>query len=278
MLLLALACASAPRDTALDSDAAPAEPMPPEGRLLIEELYYTGAAEGGGVDHYYADQFIEIMNISDAPVELAGLMLGDIYGLSGAINRGDQPDGFAQADPEHVYLSNVWRVPDDGDSLLQPGETAVIAHDGVNHQPLSSVDLTLARWEAYVEQSGRDEDAGAVPNLEPVLFTGGYDWLMTVFGPAVVLLSPDAELEERQVSGRRVRVASNSAVIDGVEALMDADSGDFKRLPSAVDVGFAYASGTYVGESMRRLRVDGVPQDSDDSSVDFEIGPPEPGS
>jgi hypothetical protein len=65
------------------------------------------------------------------------------------------------------------------------------------------------------------------------------------------------------------------AVIDGVEALMDADSAAFKRLPPAVDRGFVAASGTYTGESARRrpaamVRGRTVWQDSDDTSADFE--------
>ena len=56
------------------------------------------------------------------------------------------------------------------------------------------------------------------------------------------------------------------------------DSAAFKRLPEAVDAGFLHASGTYTGESVRRVRADGVLQDTDDSSADFEvIATPEPG-
>ena len=61
-------------------------------------------------------------------------------------------------------------------------------------------------------------------------------------------------------------------VIDGVDALMDAESGDYKRLPLGVDVGFAYVSGTYTGESLSRVRgADGRPQDTNDSAADFEL-------
>ena len=42
-----------------------------------------------------------------------------------------------------------------------------------------------------------------------------------------------------------------SAVVDTMEALMDANGGDYKRLHSSIDNGFIHVSGTYteVGSS-----------------------------
>ena len=58
-------------------EAVPVAPVPPMGNLLIEEvLRWVPAA---GIDRYYSDQFIELVNVSDAPVMLGGLMLGDAY-------------------------------------------------------------------------------------------------------------------------------------------------------------------------------------------------------
>ncbi|MCB9759693.1 MAG: DUF4876 domain-containing protein [Alphaproteobacteria bacterium] len=275
VLGLVAACA---KDTVVDS--APVEPVSPMGRLLIEELYYTGAPPAGGADHYFSDQFIELVNASDQPVMIGGLYLGDVFGVAGEINPGTTPDSQAGRDPDHVYLQNVWRIPGaPEDVVLAPGASALIAHDGVNHAPFSPVDLTGASWEAFVDR-GHDEDSPLVDNLEEVHFTGGYDWLMTVFGPSVVVLELESEdaLEPALRDGWRLRTAPVEAVVDAVETLMDADSAAFKRLPEAVDAGFLHASGTYTGESVRRVRADGVLQDTDDSSADFEvIATPEPG-
>ena len=64
-----------------------------------------------------------------------------------------------------------------------------------------------------------------------------------------------------------------------MEALMDADSVDFKRLHTTVDSGFVHVSGTYTGESVRRVRDEnGMPVDTNDSGADFEVSAtPEPG-
>ena len=64
------------------------------------------------------------------------------------------------------------------------------------------------------------------------------------------------------------------SVVDTMEALMDEDSGDFKRLPESIDAGFIHVSGTYTGESVRRISADGVLQDTDDSGADFSVGAP----
>ena len=275
-ILLQLGCL--PGDDPADSVLG--DPLPPEGRILIEELYYSGAPEAAGVDHYFSDQFIEVYNRSEDVVAVGGLLVGDAYGLAGEINPGSPPDSYASIDPDRVYLENVWRIPGEADDvLLFPGETLVLAQDGTNHQPFSSVDCTGADFEAYVEDGENDEDYPLVPNLESVHFTGGYDWLMTVFGPSVVLLSPGSEedFEDTTAGGwwdlKSVPVA---AVIDGIDSVMDADSAAYKRLPDAVDAGFTHVSDTYTGESVRRLQEDGGLVDTDDSTADFEVSAPSP--
>ncbi len=258
--------------------------MSPRGRLVVEEFYYAGSPPMGGTDHYFSDQFVELLNDSAERITIGGLFIGDVYGLAGEINPGMDPDSYA-ADEEHVYLETVWRIPGaPADEILEPGQSVVIAHDGTNHAPFSTVDLSGADWEAYVDDSGGDDDYPTVDNLERVFFNGGYDWLMTVFGPSFVVLELDDEedLEEFDEGPWELRRAPADAVIDGVEALMDGDSGDYKRLPDSVDAGFSYVSDTYSGESIRRRRLaddgPGALQDTNDSGADFEVvDQPQPG-
>jgi hypothetical protein len=156
-----------------DADEQPSglsqpEPQDPRGRLLVEELYYAGSPPMGGADHYFSDQFIELVNVSDVPVLAGGLLVGDVFGLAGAINPGDEPDSHAD-DAERVYLQNVWQIPGEPDEVIVPaGGTLLLAHDGVNHAPSSTVDLSGADFEAFVAGSGRDEDSPTVANhFEP---------------------------------------------------------------------------------------------------------------
>ena len=60
-------------------------------------------------------------------------------------------------------------------------------------------------------------------------------------------------------------------VIDTMEAVMDADSGDYKRLHSNLDSGFQYVSGTYTGESVRRVLDNGRLLDTDNSTEDYYV-------
>ncbi len=197
-----------------------------------------------------------------------------------AINPGKTPGGPYVNDPGYVYLSTAWRIPGaPEDVLLQPGESLVIAQDASTHNPYSPVNLLDADYETYVEASGEDSDDAIVPNLEVLWYGAGYDWLVTVFGPTIIVLSMDAEALE-SVGGPDSPVrAPVSAVVDTMEALMDADSGAYKRLHATVDSGFIHVSGTYTGESVRRLRDEGGSLiDTNDSGADFEVmDVPEPG-
>ena len=246
----------------------------PEGKLLISEVYYSGSPETAGAERYYSDQFIELVNAGDASLDVGGVMVGDAAGAAGEINPGMEPEGLASRKPDYVFLENVWRIPEG--VTLNPGQKLVLAHDGTNHQPFSELDLSGADFEAYVEDFGGDDDYPTVPNLESVHYTAGYDWLMTVFGPSVVVVEAGAEMVPRPGTyGQRMRVGIEH-VLDAVDTLMDADSGAFKRLPDAVDAGFVYVAGTYSGTSVHRVMDGDVWQDLNDSSLDFVEGPPSP--
>lgn len=243
----------------------------PHGRLVIDEVYFTGAEPFGDVEHYFSDQFIAVRNISDVPVAVGGLMVGDVFGVAGEINPGAEPNAVAD-DPGHVHVSSLWRVPGaPHDVVLEPGSRLVIAQDGTNHAPLSPLDLSGADFETFVADSEQDDDSPTVENLELLHYNAGFDWLLPVFGPSVVIVSTSDAFATYEHQGWTLVQIPVSAVVDGVDILMDADSGAFKRLPPSVDVGFTFASGTYTGEAVRRRREDGRSLDTDDSSSDFEL-------
>ena len=247
---------------------------PESGDILISQLYTTGARPAGGTDHYYSDQFVELVNTAPDPIDVSGLRIADVFGSAGAINPGMSPDSFRDSLPDQVVLSSVWRIPDN--ARLEPAETLIIAHDGGNHRPFSDLDLSSAGYEAYVETSERDEDYPTVANLESVVYTGGFDWLMTVFGPSVVLLDTATELGEQSTNYGPMPTVPVAAVLDGVDTVMNADSGAYKRLPDAVDSGFTWADGPYTGTAIHRKRTEGLWQDTNNTSDDFEVGAPSP--
>lgn len=255
------------------------------GGLVFKEVYYTGSKTSSG-GMYFSDQFMEIYNNATDTIYLDSLCIADVYGVSGLINPNNAPSPF-QDDKDHVYANSIWRIPGSGkEHPLAPGESIIIAQDGVNHKdallnPNSPVDLSKADWETYNERpDGRDLDAPEVPNLERVYFTGGFDWLVTVFGPGLVIFKADfTTLEKVPIPGvpyfePRIKIP-NAKIIDAFEALKDGESGSFKRIPEALDAGFVFAKDTYTAESFRRKTsrvINGrrVLQDTNNSSNDFE--------
>ncbi len=259
----------------VEPDPEPGPAGAPElGELLISQLYTSGAEPAGGTDFYYSDQFIELVNAGDVPLDLSGIRVADVYGAAGEINPGMDPDSFRESNPDEVVMSTVWRIP--SGARLEPGARLVLAHDGANHRPFSELDLSSAGYEAYVEQSGGDEDHPTVPNLESVAYNAGFDWLMTVFGPSVVVLDADTPLGEEDGPFGPLPTIPVEAVFDGVDTLMNVDSEAFKRLPDSVDSGFTWDDGPYTGTALHRLETDGAWQDTDDSSADFEVRRPDP--
>ena len=256
------------------------------GGLVIKEVYYTGSRTSAG-GTYFSDQFIEIYNNATDTLYLDSLCIADAFGNSGLINPSSLPTPFNN-DNSSVYASNIWQIPGTGkDYPLAPGKSIVIAQDGVNHKdptlnPNSPVDLSNADWETYNERpDNRDADAPAVPNLSRVYFTGGFDWLITVFGPGIIIYkAPFATLQQVAIPGvspttaPRIKVP-NTVIIDAFEALKDGSSATYKRLPTGLDAGFVFADDTYNKQSFRRkvnTTINGrrVLQDNNNSTSDFE--------
>lgn len=257
------------------------------GGLVIKEVYYT-ASRTPSNGTYFSDQFVELYNNSSDTIYLDSLCIGDVYGVSGLINPTSLPTDFKD-DVNHVYLNNIWQVPGSGKTHpLAPGKSIVIAQDGVNHQdpllnPSSPVNLADADWETFnARADNRDADAPDVPNLRRVYFTGGFDWLLTVFGPGVVifkgdsaqLVSQTAPIPSAPTLAPRIKIP-NAVVIDAFEALRDGSSASFKRIPTVLDAGFVFADDTYNKQSFRRKTLNQIAgrrilQDSNNSASDFE--------
>ncbi|MCU0633241.1 MAG: DUF4876 domain-containing protein [Gemmatimonadaceae bacterium] len=258
------------------------------GNLVIKEVYYTGSRTPSG-DTYFSDQFIELYNNSTDTLFLDSLYIADVFGNSGQINPTSLPTPF-NTDATSVYASSIWQFPGTGRQRpLPPGRSVILAQDGINHRtdplgnPNSPVDLSTADFESFNQRDdNRDVDAPNVPNLTRVWFTGGFDWLWTVFGPGLVVFRAPPTgfvLDTVRVPGSpalppRVRIP-NAWVIDAFEGLQNGGSGSYKRLPAALDAGFVFATGTYTSESFRRrtaATIGGrrVLQDRNNSAEDFE--------
>ena len=248
----------------------------PQGRFVIEEVYYSGSIPTAGIDRYYSDQFIQLRNNSDETIDIGGVGIGDVFGLAGEINSGSTPNSFAE-DSQNVYFGNVWTIPMNSPFRYIPPRGCIrIAQDAADHHPYSELSHFDAHFETFVEHSEQDKDDPVVENLESVFYTAGYDWLITVFGPTIVVVMPDGVDEGvvQSADWTEVFVVPSMYIIDTMEAVMDEHSGNYKRLHPDIDAGFQYVSGTYTGESVRRRMENGHLLDSDNSTQDFFVSSP----
>lgn len=257
------------------------------GDLVIKEVYYTGSRTPSG-GTYFSDQFVEIYNNATDTVFADGLLIADTYGPAGQINPTTVPTPF-QSTTTAVHVSSIWQIPGSGRQYpVAPGGSLIIAQDGIDHRndpngnPASPVNLASADFETYNERpDGRDLDAPGVPNLIRVVHRGGFDWLLPVFGPGVVIFrTPTVAALDTVLApgttGTWVTRVPNALVIDAFEALQNGNSAAYKRVPAGLDAGFVFASGTYTAESARRrvatlIGPRRVLRDGNNSSTDFEV-------
>ncbi len=257
-------------------EPAEAEVQSPIGFLKIEEVYYAGSVPTEGIERYYSDQFIQLRNTSEYTLDIGGLGLGDIYGVAGEINSGYGPDSYA-SDSDNLYFENMWQISmDSSHRYLPPGGCIKIAQDAADHSPFSPLSHFNAHFETFVENSEQDHDDPIVENLTSIYYSAGYDWLITVFGPTIVLVDAEAieQGEIQRIDGYDLWVTPSSYTIDTMEALMDGESASYKRLNPDIDSGFQYVSGTYTGESLRRNKDGEAWIDTDDSTNDFHFTQP----
>jgi len=267
------------------------------GGLVIKEIYYVGSLTPSS-GSYYSDQFVEIYNNSDDTIYLDKLILSMIDSItSNSISSWSDASGVLQ---EKLPLYGfTFYVPGTGtEHPLLPRTSAVIAQDGIDHKSdaagnaNSPVNLGSASWETYVGDlnGGKDADAAAVPNLG-VLYatsTSSYDFIMSVFGPAVIIAklpddvslatftSDDSNFATKPGTTSSVKYLQipRSYVIDAVECVNSDEKKQYKRIPSSLDAGYVYTLNTYTSKSVRRKVkqiIDGkvLYKDTNNSTQDF---------
>ena len=262
-----------------------------EAALVFKEIYYTGVDPA---NFYFRDQFYEIYNNSTEVVYADGLCIAETvfanYDKS-VIYEWPIPNA-----DQYVFARVIWQLPGDGTTYpVQPGESFVIAQWATNHKAenlskgLSPVDLTGAEFEAIEKETTFNgillTDNLAI-NMKKVV-QAGYampQWLTSTDGSRYVLFKPSKPLKNEdfitatnadyQGTAREIAI---SDVIDAVQAVNNESGMSVLGLPTALDAGALWCSGSYVGESIARkikeTRPDGtnVYQDTNNTSNDFEV-------
>ena len=264
------------------------------GSLIFSELYYNGATQS----FYFRDQTYHIYNNGNKTEYLDGLCVAQMYPNIADANSPlpvwPDEDGVNN----FVYARLVWQFPGSGtDYPLEPGEAVVLAQEARNHftnlndQNNTTIDNSSANWECWFGNASRNNPD--VPNMPLLFYTDmsyGYQWLASVYGPALCIFRPDDDTVitsdfyddyetncQHQVGDIEyfARIPA-SWVIDGVECMEDLSLLGHKRIPGFVDAGAATAGAYYKGKVVSRKvisqRADGTPiyADTNNSTNDFE--------
>lgn len=260
-----------------------------EAALVFKEIYYTGCG-----DFYFRDQFYEIYNNSTEVAYADGLCISTtLYANYDNSIIYEWP--IENAD-QYVFVQTVWQIPGDGTTYpIQPGESIIIAQWGTNHKDeslskgASPVDLSGAEFEAVEKESTFGTivitDNAAINMRKTV--QAGYampQWLTPVSGARYVIFKPSEPLKNEDFItatnadyngiGREVPI---SEIIDAVQSVSDEAGMAFLGLPTVLDAGGIWCSGTYVAESISRkvkeTREDGtaVYQDTNNTTNDFVV-------
>lgn len=167
------------------------------GRLLIEELYFSGCMRPDGKTTYIKDQYMTIANNSGETIYLDGLCIGQVAPSTTA-----RPSGWMlHTDMEELPLFLMcWQFPGNGtDYPLLPGTRQVIAVSAVDHRAgeagvPASVDLSKADWAFWSPSLTGSQISTGVKSLNLLWRTGGVSYPLTTSGPTVVLFLPDRDI------------------------------------------------------------------------------------
>lgn len=262
-----------------------------EAALVFKEIYYTGVDPA---NFYFRDQFYEIYNNSTEVVYADGLCIAETVFAN--YDKSIIYEWPIENADQYVFARVIWQLPGDGKTYpVQPGESFVIAQWATNHKAenlskgLSPVDLTGAEFEAIEKETTFNgillTDNPAI-NMKKIV-QAGYampQWLTSTDGSRYVLFKPSKPLKNEdfitatnadyQGTAREIAI---SDVIDAVQAVNNESGMSVLGLPTALDAGAIWCSGSYVGESIARkikeTRPDGtkVYQDTNNTSNDFEV-------
>lgn len=273
----------------------------PASDLVISEFYYSGA------DDFYVtmfkDQYITIYNNSAEVVYADGLYVASIVPQRTGSDKENDPISTLD-NSEYIYADKVSQIPGNGtDYPIQPGESVVVAFNandwtsgGTN---VKTVDLSGADFELYavdwLTENGRtgsaffDIDNADVTNMNIIYLNvenyGFMSFLSTGASAAIFKLDAPLSATESDVIIDPESSESNpqyylpiavSSVIDGIDMLYDAESADYKKMPSNIDAGFGFcAGGTYTSLKVMRKVAETIGdrvvyQDTNNSTDDFE--------
>lgn len=264
-----------------------------KGRLVIQELYFSGCLRPDGQIKYLLDQYITVANNCHETLYLDGLCIGQI-----APPTTVKPSGWMlNTDMSELPLYLMcWQFPGNGtDYPLLPGEKQVIATQAIDHTAGSlgvpaSIDLSHVEWAFWNSKLTGSKITAGVKPLHLIWRSGGTSYALTVNGPTVVIFRPESDMTAWAADASHLRKEPGSAspmmylhipaswVLDSPNFVSSANTEANSRLPLTMDIkpGIAPSSGS--GQSAYR-KVIRIPDfsgwwDDNNTSMDFGWGEP----
>ncbi len=254
------------------------------GALVFKEIFYSGSKTPSN-GSYFRDQFYEIYNNGNMPVNLDNLCIALLHPSPASTNMPVWP---TEDNEQYVYGSQVWQIPGNGTTYpLKPGESIIIAQMADNHKkstlnPSSPVNLLSAEFETLVKTSSIVGDNPAI-NMKIAFWPSPTpQWLTTVFGGAYAIFKQKEPIDKSFTSSPQGSTTpylkiNRTDIIDAVEAINDETKMNLKRIPASLDAGAATVNATYNGKSIsRKIKEklsDGriIYMDTNNSTDDFEV-------
>ena len=270
--------------------------------LVFKEVFYSCSRTPSNA-MYLKDNFFEVYNNGSEAVYVDGLCIATTSNYSSSsINFADEngymvdTEGNAtsmKADDYVVLNGIIWQIPGDGKTyLLNPGESFVIASYATDHtaedKNPNSIDLSSAEFETvcdnYITNGQVDNpDSDNMILLNPAQATITKQYMPSVLNAGFILFAPSTPVENAtlvanyasgKVSGTYTPVL-RSDVLDGINWVKNSTA--LGWLPEDIDAGKTFVSGTYVNESIVRVKEgsseagDPVYKDTNNSTNDFEV-------
>lgn len=169
----------------------------PKGRLVIEELYFSGCRRPDGKTIYMQDQYITLANNSEDVYYLDGLCIAQ----TGPTTTSSPSGWMLNTDMKEIPLFMMcWQFPGSGtDYPLLPGERIAIATQAIDHTTGSaavpaSLDLSRVEWAFWDSKLTGSKITAGVKPLRLVWRGSGNAYMLTVSGPTVLLFRPESDM------------------------------------------------------------------------------------
>lgn len=232
--------------------------------LVIKEMYIGGCPKDDGSGSYAFDQYVVLYNNTGGEVDLSNITLAMVNPFNSHASNNDYADGklFYEAEGWIPAAMGVWHFTNS--PKLEPGKQIVIAlNHAIDNTPTYSKSINFANPEYYCAYDTRyyshksyySAPSDLIPEthyMKAYSISQGTAWSLSQLSPAFYIFSAEGISLESFITDpstnnlygtlNRKKVPVDW-IVDGVEVFKSDETGNKKRLTSAVDAGYVNFTG-----------------------------------